>query len=133
MEHPRIEVRNLKKSFREKVIIDVINLKVCAGKSLVIIGASGSGKSVLTRCIVGLLKPDNGDILLDGQLLNPDIMNNRAFIASSIGYLFQNAALIDSLTVLENVSFGPLFMQKRNIKEANQIAKEIMLKLDIIP
>ena len=133
MEHPRIEVRNLKKSFREKVILDGINLKVCAGKSLVIIGASGSGKSVLTRCIVGLLKPDNGDILLDGQLLYPDIMNNRAFIASSIGYLFQNAALFDSLTVLENVSFGPHFMQKRNIEDANEIAKEIMLKLDINP
>ena len=133
MEHPRIEVRNLKKSFREKVILDGINLRVCAGKSLVIIGASGSGKSVLTRCIVGLLKPDNGDILLDGQLLNPDIMNNRAFIASSIGYLFQNAALFDSLTVLENVSFGPHFMQKRNIEDANEIAKEIMLKLDINP
>ena len=67
MKHPRIEVRELKKSFDETVILDHISFKVNLGESLVIIGASGSGKSVLTKCIVGLLKPDNGDIFLDGH------------------------------------------------------------------
>ena len=59
MKHPRIEVRELKKSFDETVILDQINFKVCLGESLVIIGVSGSGKSVLTKCILGLLEPDN--------------------------------------------------------------------------
>ena len=76
MKHPRIEVRELKKSFDETVILDQISFKVNLGESLVIIGASGSGKSVLTKCIVGLLKPDNGDIFLDGHRLETNSSDN---------------------------------------------------------
>ena len=131
MKHPRIEVRELKKSFDETVILDHINFKVHLGESLVIIGASGSGKSVLTKCIVGLLKPDNGDIFLDGHRLETNSSDGKPVAANLISYVFQNSALFDSLTVIENISFGPQFLKKQNKRDANEIARESMIKLDI--
>ena len=133
MKHPRIEVKGLKKSFNETVILDQINFKVHQGESLVVIGASGSGKSVLTKCIVGLLKPDNGDIFLDGHRLDTNSSDGTPVAANSISYVFQNSALFDSLTVIENISFGPRFLNKQNEKDANEIARESMIKLDIHP
>mgnify|MGYP001448393923 FL=1 len=133
MKHPRIEVKELKKSFNETVILDQINFKVHPGESLVVIGASGSGKSVLTKCIVGLLKPDNGDIFLDGHRLDTNSSDGTPVAANSISYVFQNSALFDSLTVIENISFGPRFLNKQNEKDANEIARESMIKLDIHP
>ena len=133
MKHPRIEVKELKKSFNETVILDQINFKVHQGESLVVIGASGSGKSVLTKCIVGLLKPDNGDIFLDGHRLDTNSSDGTPVAANSISYVFQNSALFDSLTVIENISFGPQFLNKQKEKDANEIAKEIMIKLGIQP
>ena len=133
MKHPRIEVKGLKKSFNETVILDQINFKVHQGESLVVIGASGSGKSVLTKCIVGLLKPDNGDIFLDGHRLDTNSSDGTPVAANSISYVFQNSALFDSLTVIENISFGPQFLNKQNEKDANDIARESLIKLDIHP
>ena len=133
MKHPRIEVKELKKSFNETVILDQINFKVHQGESLVVIGASGSGKSVLTKCLVGLLKPDNGDIFLDGHQLDTNSSDGTPVAANSISYVFQNSALFDSLTVIENISFGPRFLNKQNEKDANEIARESMIKLDIHP
>ena len=133
MKHPRIEVRELTKSFDETVILDHISFKVNLGESLVIIGASGSGKSVLTKCIVGLLKPDNGDIFLDGHRMGESSSDSKPLAANSISYVFQNSALFDSLTVIENISFGPQFLNKQNEKDANEIAREIMIKLGIQP
>ena len=123
MKHPRIEVKELKKSFNETVVLDQINFKVHQGESLVVIGASGSGKSVLTKCIVGLLKPDNGDIFLDGHRLDTNSSDGTPVAANSISYVFQNSALFDSLTVIENISFGPQFLNKQNEKDANDIAR----------
>ena len=119
MKYPRIEVRELRKSFDETVILDQINFKVHLGESLVIIGASGSGKSVLTKCIVGLLKPDHGDIFLDGHRLETNSSDNTTLAANSISYVFQNSALFDSLNVIQNISFGPQFLNKQNEKDAN--------------
>ena len=133
MKHPRIEVKGLKKSFNETVILDQINFKVHQGESLVVIGASGSGKSVLAKCIVGLLKPDKGDIFLDGHRLDTNSSDGTPVAANSISYVFQNSALFDSLTVIENISFGPQFLNKQNEKDANEIARESMIKLDIHP
>ena len=95
MKYPRIEVRELKKSFDETVILDHINFKVHVGESLVIIGASGSGKSVLTKCIVGLSKPDDGDIFLDGHRLETNSSHRKSEVANLISYVFQNSALFD--------------------------------------
>ena len=133
MKNPQIEVRELKKSFNETVVLDQINFTVHRGESLVVIGASGSGKSVLAKCIVGLLKPDNGNIFLDGRRLDTNSSDSTPVAASSISYVFQNSALFDSLTVIENISFGPRFLNKQNEKDANEIARESMIKLDIHP
>jgi len=133
MKNPQIEVRELKKSFNETVVLDQINFTVHRGESLVVIGASGSGKSVLAKCIVGLLKPDNGNIFLDGRRLDTNSSDSTPVAASSISYVFQNSALFDSLTVIENISFGPQFLNQQNEDDANKIARESMIKLDIHP
>ena len=119
---PRIKVSNLKKSFENNIILRDINFEILAGKSLVIIGGSGSGKSVLIKCISGLLEIDSGVIELDGNTLTNKLNKKRFKKLHLLGYIFQNSALFDSLTVLENVSFGPQHFLKASIKEANEIA-----------
>ncbi len=101
-----IEVRNLAKSFGTHKILADVNFKIEAGESVVIIGRSGGGKSVLLKHLVGLLQPDSGQVLIDGE----DIvrMNERELlrVRRKFGMLFQGAALFDSMTVAENVAFG---------------------------
>jgi phospholipid/cholesterol/gamma-HCH transport system ATP-binding protein len=109
---PKIRLRNLRKSFGEKLVLDGIDLDIMPGTSMVVIGGSGSGKSVLLKCILGLLEPDAGSIEIDGTdiLLLP--RREQEAIRSRIGMLFQNGALFDSLPVWENVVFG-LLAQRR--------------------
>src|SRR5215471_3727537 len=101
-----IEVRDLKKSFGPNSILDGVSLQIETGESVVIIGRSGGGKSVLLKHLVALLKPDSGQVLIDGENIVP--MNERQLlrIRHKFGMLFQGAALFDSLTVAENVSFA---------------------------
>ncbi len=103
---PRIRIRGLKKAFGGKVVLDGIDLDVDAGTSTVVIGGSGSGKSVLLKCIIGLIEPDEGTIEIDGQDLAALDAEGRAAARGGIGMLFQNGALFDSLPVWENVAFG---------------------------
>jgi phospholipid/cholesterol/gamma-HCH transport system ATP-binding protein len=100
-----IEVRDLKKKFGTQVILDGINLRIETGESVVIVGRSGGGKSVLLKHLVGLLKPDSGQVLIDGEDIVP--MNERQLlpVRRKFGMLFQGAALFDSMTVAENVGF----------------------------
>jgi len=100
-----IEVKNIIKSFEEKQILKDVSTVFEAGKTNLIIGQSGSGKTVLVKCIVGLFSPDSGQVLYDGRNLHS--MKNRELraIRSEIGMLFQGSALFDSMTVLENVMF----------------------------
>ncbi|MFO1488819.1 MAG: ABC transporter ATP-binding protein [Verrucomicrobiota bacterium] len=100
-----IEVRDLSKSFGPHKILDGVNLRIETGESVVIIGRSGGGKSVLLKHFVGLLKPDHGQVLVDGE--NIGSMNEREImpVRSKFGMLFQGAALFDSMTVAENVGF----------------------------
>jgi phospholipid/cholesterol/gamma-HCH transport system ATP-binding protein len=100
-----IEVRDLKKKFGAQLILDGINLRIETGESVVIVGRSGGGKSVLLKHLVGLLKPDNGRVLIDGEDIVP--MNERQLlpVRRKFGMLFQGAALFDSMTVAENVGF----------------------------
>ncbi|MEF2643051.1 MAG: ATP-binding cassette domain-containing protein, partial [Paramuribaculum sp.] len=104
-----IEVRNITKSFDGKVILDDVSAVFDAGKTNLIIGQSGSGKTVLMKSIVGLLRPDTGEILYDGRDFLK--MNNKEvkMLRREIGMLFQGSALFDSETVLGNVMF-PLVM-----------------------
>ena len=117
-----IEVTDLHKSFDQNHVLRGVNLKVNNGKSMVIIGASGQGKSVILKCLLGLIKPDSGKILLNGIDPNGEQKNN---IRTKVGMLFQGGALFDSLPVWQNVAFRYLNgKQKINAIEARKIAIE---------
>ncbi|MDD8020290.1 MAG: ABC transporter ATP-binding protein [Acidobacteriota bacterium] len=102
----KIKIDNLYKSFGEKEVLKGINLEVEAGEIIVIIGQSGSGKSVLLKHIIGIMKPDAGEIYVDGQQTDSLKEKELLKISRKFGMLFQGAALFDSLTVEENVAFG---------------------------
>ncbi|MCQ8241985.1 ABC transporter ATP-binding protein [Rhizosaccharibacter radicis] len=133
---PKIRIRGLHKSFGDKRVLDGIDLDILPGTSTVIIGGSGSGKSVLLRCILGLVEPDAGTIEIDGvDVLS---MNRRQAEATreQIGMLFQNAALFDSLPVWENVAFGLLAQRgTRRIgrAQARALASEVLTQVGLDP
>src|SRR5919202_7075437 len=99
---PKIAVRDLRKSFGRKRVLDGIDIDCAAGESLVIIGGSGTGKSVLIKCILGLLRPDAGSIRIDGVETVGLRRSAREQLVQKFGMLFQGSALFDSLTVWEN-------------------------------
>ena len=107
MRKKKISVKNIYKSFKDKVVLNKLNLDVYESESLSIIGESGSGKSILTRCIVGLQKYDNGSICFE-NLNNIDTLKDKEKInyMSKFGILFQNSALLDSLNIKENLKFA---------------------------
>ena len=105
---PKLRIRGLRKGFGAKQVLDGIDLDVPAGTSLVVIGGSGSGKSVLIKCVLGLIEPDAGTIELDGRNLLAMDREGRERAVATMGMLFQNGALFDSLPVWENVAFGLL-------------------------
>ncbi|MEO1190779.1 MAG: ATP-binding cassette domain-containing protein [Pseudomonadota bacterium] len=119
---PKIRIRDLHKRFGEKVVLDGLSLDLNQGDSLVVIGGSGTGKSVLLKCILGLLKPDSGTIEIDGEPAATSIHQDRDEDRANIGMLFQNAALFDSLSVWRNVAFGLMQGQGMKAKPAREIA-----------
>ena len=121
---PHIELKGLRKSFGDKTVLDGIDLKVRRRSSLVVIGGSGSGKSVMLKCIIGLLDPDGGQVLLDGRDTTHLRGAARGEVMRKFGMLFQSAALFDSLPVWENVAFG--LIQGRGMRRAR--AREIALE-----
>ena len=125
---PRIETQGLKKSFGTKTVLDGIDLKVAAGESLVVIGGSGTGKSVLLKCIIGLMAPDAGRVLIDGA---EGTKATRAATLARFGMLFQGGALFDSLPVWENVAFGLIQSRKATRAEAKEIAVETLGKVGL--
>jgi phospholipid/cholesterol/gamma-HCH transport system ATP-binding protein len=123
---PKISIRNLCKSFGDKVVLNGVDLEVMPSTSLVVIGASGSGKSVLLKCILGLIEPDAGSIEIDGRDILRMSRTEREQARAHIGMLFQNGALFDSLPVWENVSFGLLARHKTTRRAARPRATEIL-------
>lgn len=111
-----IEVRNIKKAFGDKVVIEDVSAIMQPGKTNLIIGSSGSGKTVLMKCMVGLLKPDEGQILYEGKDLTSLDNKELKEIRKQIGMLFQGSALFDSMTVEDNVRF-PLDMFTRDSRK----------------
>ena len=103
---PKIRLSGVKKRFGEKIVLDGVDLEVAAGESLIIIGGSGTGKSVTLKCILGLLDPEEGSIAVDGEEVTVLAGRERERVNAKIGMLFQSAALFDSLVVWENVAFG---------------------------
>ncbi len=125
---PVLETRALSKNFGAKTVLEGVDLAVEPGESLVVIGQSGTGKSVLLKCILGLETPDGGQVLWQGQPL--DAARRRAFL-DGFGMLFQGAALFDSLTVWQNVAFrlrGPL-----GDRRARDIAIEKLARVGLGP
>jgi len=121
---PKIMIRDLRKSFGDKTVLDGVNLDVNPGESLVVIGQSGVGKSVLIKCVIGLLKPDSGTIEIDGTLItNPDFRGMDE-VRRKFGMLFQYAALFDSLPVWENVGFGLLQHSDLKTSRIREVAEE---------
>jgi len=126
-ETPKIAIKGLSKAFGTKQVLDGVDLEIEAGESLVVIGGSGSGKSVLLKCILGLLEPDAGEIRVDDVVVAGDTKDSKAAKAAraKIGMLFQHAALFDSLPVWRNVAFGLLSgTRAKPAKEAKAIAVE---------
>jgi phospholipid/cholesterol/gamma-HCH transport system ATP-binding protein len=121
---PKISVRGLEKSFGAKRVLDGIDIDCGVGESLVIIGGSGTGKSVFVKCILGLLHPEAGSIRIDGVETVGMRRAERTALMSKFGMLFQGAALFDSLHVWENVAFG--LVQGRGMERAK--ARRIALE-----
>ncbi|HWD58999.1 MAG TPA: ATP-binding cassette domain-containing protein [Stellaceae bacterium] len=121
---PKIAVRGLEKSFGAKRVLDGIDIDCGVGESLVIIGGSGTGKSVFVKCILGLLHPEAGSIRIDGAETVGLSRAGRTGLMRKFGMLFQGAALFDSLHVWENVAFG--LIQGRGMERAS--AKRIALE-----
>jgi len=118
----KIKVRGLCKSFGRKVVLKDLDLDVPKGQSLVVIGGSGTGKSVLIKCIIGLMKPDKGSIEIDGNEVTRMSSGEREEIMHKFGMLFQGGALFDSIPVWENVAFGLIAGRGFNRAEAKEIA-----------
>jgi phospholipid/cholesterol/gamma-HCH transport system ATP-binding protein len=127
-----IEVKNIRKGFGDKIVINDVSATMEAGKCNLIIGSSGSGKTVFMKCLVGLFEPDSGQILYDGEDFTTMDDEQRKHIRKEIGMLFQGSALFDSLTVEQNIQF-PLDMftdwtlaEKR--KRVNEVLDRVNLK-----
>jgi phospholipid/cholesterol/gamma-HCH transport system ATP-binding protein len=118
----KITVSSLHKSFGDKHVLNGINLNVPAGESLVIIGGSGSGKSVLLKTIVGLFQPDKGSIKIDHEEVAHLSIRDRNRVMQKMGVLFQGGALFDSLPIWENVAFMPLQNKQITRAEAKELA-----------
>ncbi|MDR0724037.1 MAG: ABC transporter ATP-binding protein [Endomicrobium sp.] len=101
-----IKVENVYKNFTKKNVLNGVNLEVCSGQTFVIIGSSGVGKSILLKTIIGLVKPDSGTITIDGTDITKCTFIDLQQTQKKMGYVFQEAALFDSLNIFENVAFG---------------------------
>src|SRR5258705_6626795 len=128
---PKIELKGVKKRFGPKIVLDGIDLKVNHGDSVVILGGSGSGKSVTIKCVLGILRADAGSITVDGEEVTRLGGRKRDAYLRQFGMLFQGGALFDSLPVWENVAFG--LIQGRGVSrgKAREIALEKLAKVGL--
>jgi len=127
-----IEIKNIRKSFGERTVIQNVSAVMQPGQCNLIIGTSGSGKTVLMKCMVGLLTPDSGHVLYDGKDFTNMRAEEKTEVRKEIGMLFQGSALFDSLTVEQNVMF-PLDMFTTNayrekLKRVNEVLEKVNLK-----
>ncbi len=129
----KIEIRGLTKSFGQNHVLRGIDIDVAQGKSLVIIGGSGSGKSVLLKSILGLIKPDRGEIRVDGRNVAKHSEADKRFVAGQTGMLFQGGALFDSLKVWENVAFRLLNAERRPRGASKNKALECLAQVGLAP
>ena len=128
---PRLELVDVQKSFAEKIVLAGLNLTLSKGESVVVIGGSGTGKSVMLKCILGLLHPEKGQIKIDGEDTVSLRGTKREHVLKKFGMLFQSAALFDSLTVWENVAFGLIEGAGMDKEQARIIALEKLSKVGL--
>lgn len=131
----KIRLAGVRKTFAggKKVVLDHVDLDIGKGESVVIIGGSGTGKSVTIKCMLGLLKPDSGSITIDGKEVTTMSPAEREDINRQVGMLFQAAALFDSLPVWENVAFGLLARKQCTRNDARDIAVEKLRLVGLSP
>ena len=127
-----IEVKNLNKSFGEKQVLRDINVRFEDGKTNLIIGQSGSGKTVLVKSIVGLLVPDSGQVLYDGRDFVAMKKQEQVMMRREMGMVFQNSALFDSMSVLENVMFPLDMFSMKNYRERVKRAQECLERVNLL-
>jgi phospholipid/cholesterol/gamma-HCH transport system ATP-binding protein len=126
-----LEVRNIKKSFDGRVVIEDVSAVMQPGQCNLIIGTSGSGKTVLMKCMVGLLQPDSGEILYDGNNFTEMKRDERTEIRKQLGMLFQGSALFDSLTVEQNVMFPLNMFTKQSYREKLRRVNEMLDRVNL--
>ncbi len=129
----KISVRGLHKRFESKEVLRGIDLDVDKGKSLVVIGGSGSGKSVLLKCMLGILRADRGAVEIDGRNIVRQTDADRRFMTGQSGMLFQGAALFDSLSVWENIAFRLIYSENKSRKAAREKALECLTQVGLAP
>ena len=127
-----IEIRNIHKSFDGRVILDDISAVMETGKCNLIIGTSGSGKTVLTKCMVGLFQPDSGEIVFDGNSIIEMTNDERKSLRRQVGMLFQGAALFDSMTVEQNILFPLDMFTKQTQAEKKKRVNEVLEKVNLV-
>jgi phospholipid/cholesterol/gamma-HCH transport system ATP-binding protein len=127
----KIELQGVKKRFGQKVVLDGVDLKIGKGESVVIIGGSGTGKSVTIKSVLGILRPDAGKIFIDGKETTHIGGRAREDVLKKFGMLFQGAALFDSLPVWENVAFGLIQGRGMARKKAKDIAIAKLAKVGL--
>ena len=128
-----ISVRDVHKNFEGRQVLRGVDIDVERGRSLVIIGGSGSGKSVLLKCIVGLMRPDRGTIEVDGRNIAKHNEADRRFMTQRSGMLFQGSALFDSLKVWENIAFRLLNAENKSRKAAREKAIDCLAQVGLAP
>lgn len=128
-----LSISRLSKSFGGNHVLRGIDLTVAKGKSLVILGGSGSGKSVTVKCVMGFISPDEGSIRLDDQELTGLPHGERTLLNRRFGFLFQHAALLDSLTVWENTMFAPIRFGTLSRRAARSEAGDWLQRVGIDP
>ena len=126
-----IEFKNIKKSFDEKVVLNDVSHIMETGKCNLIIGTSGSGKTVLQKCLVGLFEPDGGEIIYDGTNFTDMDGEHRKLLRQQIGMLFQGSALFDSMTVEQNVMFPLDMFAKMSNSEKQKRVNEVLDRVNL--
>jgi phospholipid/cholesterol/gamma-HCH transport system ATP-binding protein len=126
-----LKIQNLKKSFGNNAVLNGFSMELFEGENLVIMGKSGSGKSVMIKCLVGLLIPDEGSIEISGKTISKLSQKEMNLLRTEIGFLFQGSALYDSMTVRENLEF-PLRKSNLNLTEIEKLVNEVLESVGLL-
>ncbi len=126
-----IEFKNIHKQFGDKVVLNDVSHRMETGKCNLIIGTSGSGKTVLQKCLVGLFEPDSGEIIYDGISFTDMLEEDRKALRQQIGMLFQGSALFDSMTVEQNVMFPLDMFSKMNYSDKHKRINEVLARVNL--